>query len=270
MCGLASHRMSRGEPALTKVSRISRWAGFLVPVLSLPSEKVPAPPRPNWILLSGSRIRSLRKRSIASERRSAGSPRSMSRGLRPASARARAAKRPAQPAPTTTGRPLGAFGTGWGMKEPRRQPCGCASGCARRRGRPLPVRVGSLSARLVKLKIKWTSRFLRVSIDLRWSSMALIWESSHRRARLTARLPIARQAASSPASSSDAWTWVISIIEVSLDARKRPPGVPDGPNAFDYRLRGYRLLAARIPEIQAHARLKPPQSASMSSASPQM
>ena len=39
---------------------------------------------------------------------------------------------------------------------------------------------------------------------------------------------------------------------------------------FDYRLRGYRLLAARIPEIQAHARLKPPQSASMSSASPQM
>ena len=27
---------------------------------------------------------------------------------------------------------------------------------------------------------------------------------------------------------------------------------------FDYRLRGYRLLAARIPEIQAHARLKPP------------
>lgn len=41
MCGLASHRMSRGEPASTKVSRISRWAGFLVPVLSLPSEKVP-------------------------------------------------------------------------------------------------------------------------------------------------------------------------------------------------------------------------------------
>ena len=39
---------------------------------------------------------------------------------------------------------------------------------------------------------------------------------------------------------------------------------------FDYRLRGYRLLAARMPEIQAHARLKPPQSASISIASPQM
>ena len=36
-----------GAPASTKVSRIRRWAGFFVPVLSLPSEKVPAPPRPN-------------------------------------------------------------------------------------------------------------------------------------------------------------------------------------------------------------------------------
>ena len=154
ICGFASHRISRGAPASTKVSRIRRWAGFLVPVLSLPSEKVPAPPRPNWILLSGSRMRSFRKRSIACERRNAGSPRSMSRGLRPASARVRAAKRPAQPAPTTTGRPLGAFGTGLGNEGPRRQPCGCASGCARRRGRPLPVRVGSLSAQLESSKIK--------------------------------------------------------------------------------------------------------------------
>lgn len=78
--------------------------GILVPVLSLPSEKVPAPPRPNWILLSGSRMRSFRKRSIACERRNAGSPRSMSKGLRPASASVSAAKRPAHPAPTTTGR----------------------------------------------------------------------------------------------------------------------------------------------------------------------
>ena len=232
MCGLASHRMSRGEPASTNVSRISRWAGFLVPVLSLPSEKVPAPPRPNWILLSGSRIRSLRKRSIACERRSAGSPRSMSRGLRPALARVRAAKRPAQPAPTTTGCPLGVFGTGLGnegaspstmrMRERSRSATRSTTSCSSR----------ELVSSTRKLKIKWTSRFLRASIDLRWSSMALIWESSHRRARLTARLPIARQAVSSPASSSDAWTWVISIIEVSLDARKRPPGVPDGPNAF--------------------------------------
>ena len=143
MCGLASHRMSRGEPASTKVSRISRWAGFLVPVLSLPSENVPAPPRPNWMLLSGSRMRSLRKRSIVCERRNAGSPRSMSRGLRPASARVRAAKRPAQPAPTTTGRSLGALGTGEGnegaapstmrMRERSRSATLLTASCSRRR-----------------------------------------------------------------------------------------------------------------------------------------
>ncbi len=41
MCGLASHRISRGAPASTKVSRIRRWAGFLVPVLSFPVREGP-------------------------------------------------------------------------------------------------------------------------------------------------------------------------------------------------------------------------------------
>lgn len=91
-----------GAPASTKVSRIRRWAD-LVPVLSLPSEKVPAPPRPNWILLSGSRMRSFRKRSIAREqgRRVAALD---EQGLKTCFGERKRSERPAHPAPTTTGR----------------------------------------------------------------------------------------------------------------------------------------------------------------------
>lgn len=43
MCGFASMRMSCGAPKRTKVRRICSPRGSFVPVLSLPSENVPAP-----------------------------------------------------------------------------------------------------------------------------------------------------------------------------------------------------------------------------------
>ena len=82
-------------------------------------------------------------------------------------------------------------------------------------------------------------------------------------------------------ANSKAGVFVAGLIERRVDlgdfdhrgllrGKKEAVRYPRRPECvFDYRLRGYRLLAARIPEIQAHARLKPPQSASMSSASPQ-
>lgn len=52
--GLASVKMVSGAPQRTSVSRMKRWRRSFVPVFSLPSEKAPAPPSPNWTLLSGS------------------------------------------------------------------------------------------------------------------------------------------------------------------------------------------------------------------------
>ena len=54
MCGLASTRMSAGAPASTKASSTWRIWGDLIPVFSLPSENVPAPPSPNWMFVRSS------------------------------------------------------------------------------------------------------------------------------------------------------------------------------------------------------------------------
>ena len=102
--GFASHKIFFCAPALTKVSRIKRWEALLVPVLSFPSENVPAPPSPNWMLLSRSSWPVWLWCSTAAVLLVASSPRSMSRGLRPALASVSAQNRPAHPAPTTTGR----------------------------------------------------------------------------------------------------------------------------------------------------------------------
>ena len=57
MWGLASHSDVLGPGAGLDERRRARGgaAGLFVPVVSLPSENVPAPPTPNWMLLSGSR-----------------------------------------------------------------------------------------------------------------------------------------------------------------------------------------------------------------------
>ena len=53
MCGLAVQSDSLRRAGGDKSSSTLRARGSLVPVLSLPSEKVPAPPSPNWTLESG-------------------------------------------------------------------------------------------------------------------------------------------------------------------------------------------------------------------------
>ena len=71
----------------------------LVPVVSLPSEKAPAPPSPNCTLLVVSRIPFFQKLCTSSVRVSTSLPRSIKIGCASISA----ANNPAGPAPTTTG-----------------------------------------------------------------------------------------------------------------------------------------------------------------------
>ena len=82
--GLASYRMSSRAPKATNCSRIQRILGLLIPVFSFPSEKVPAPPSPNWTLLLGSRVPFFQKAATFSWRDFASSPRSRTMGRCPA------------------------------------------------------------------------------------------------------------------------------------------------------------------------------------------
>ena len=73
-------------------------------VVSLPSEKVPAPPSPNWMLAFSSSSPVAEKCSTARTRSARAGPRSSTRGAKPCWASASAAKSPAGPSPQTTGR----------------------------------------------------------------------------------------------------------------------------------------------------------------------
>ena len=53
MWGLWEERMSSGAPCSTSTSSTAESRGSWVPVVSLPSEKAPAPPSPNWTLEAG-------------------------------------------------------------------------------------------------------------------------------------------------------------------------------------------------------------------------
>ena len=75
-----------------------------VEVLSLPSEKVPAPPSPNWTLDSGSSAPPARKASTSRSLASTSLPRSSTMGRAPARASTSAANIPAGPKPAITGR----------------------------------------------------------------------------------------------------------------------------------------------------------------------
>ena len=70
----------RGAPQAASSSRIKRWRTSFVPVLSLPSEKAPAPPSPNWTLVAGSRTPVRQNASTACTRRSIQAPRSKMTG----------------------------------------------------------------------------------------------------------------------------------------------------------------------------------------------
>lgn len=95
--------MSAGAPISMKVSRTVPIRASCVPVVSFPSEKVPAPPSPNWTLVAGSREPVCQNRSTSRVRSSTGAPRSNTTEGIPFRARYRAAKSPAGPVPTTTG-----------------------------------------------------------------------------------------------------------------------------------------------------------------------
>ena len=102
-CGFAS-LTSPGIPANSaKVDTTWSTRGSPIRVVSFPSENVPAPPSPNWALLSGSRVPSRQNRATSSPRSSTGRPRSSTTGGAPNRASVRAANNPAGPAPTTTG-----------------------------------------------------------------------------------------------------------------------------------------------------------------------
>ncbi len=108
MCGLFSHRISSGAPNSTKVFNTNVFlpvASFTA-VFSFPSEKVPAPPSPNWILLRSSSCPVCQNVSTISCLRSTSMPLSKRIGAKPVLARESAQKSPAGPMPITTGRCL--------------------------------------------------------------------------------------------------------------------------------------------------------------------
>ena len=80
------------------------YLSFLMPVISLPSENVPAPPSPNCTFVSGASSPVAQNFCTASCRSRTAAPRSSTIGRSPASARHNAAIIPAGPEPATTGR----------------------------------------------------------------------------------------------------------------------------------------------------------------------
>ena len=104
MCGLASTVSSSPPPMSANVLSTVAISVSEMPVASLPSEKVPAPPSPNCTLLSGSSAPPSANALTLASRFSTLSPRSSTIGLNPAYASVSAQNSPAGPLPTTTGR----------------------------------------------------------------------------------------------------------------------------------------------------------------------
>ena len=105
-CGLASYTTDFDAPwsANSRSTCVMRLS--CVPVFSLPSENVPAPPSPNCTLHSASSAPPLRKALTFAVRVSASRPRSSTIGFKPARASVSAQNIPAGPKPaTTTGAP---------------------------------------------------------------------------------------------------------------------------------------------------------------------
>ena len=102
--GFCRQAMSAGAP-WSKSARVTKaHSGSPTRVVSLPSEKVPAPPSPNWRLADGSKRPVCSNRSTAATRCSSAGPRSSTMGRYPCRASSSAANSPAGPRPQTTGR----------------------------------------------------------------------------------------------------------------------------------------------------------------------
>ena len=100
--------LSPGQPALLAQGRglavhLRRLSliHILMPVFSLPSENVPAPPSPNWMFVRSSSGAPALKASTISTRSSTEAPRSTTSGRNPARARYSAQNSPAGPAPVS-------------------------------------------------------------------------------------------------------------------------------------------------------------------------
>ena len=104
ICGFDVYKISSGAPNLTNVSKTVLQYTEFIPVVSLPSEKVPAPPSPNWIFEFGFKIPVLIKLLISFWRSSTDFPCSTIIGKSPFSTKVIAANKPAGPAPIITGR----------------------------------------------------------------------------------------------------------------------------------------------------------------------
>ena len=104
MWGFCRQAMSSGAPWSRKAPVTKAQSGSPMRVVSLPSEKVPAPPSPNWMLAFSSSSPAASNRCTACTRRSRSGPRSSTRGRYPDRASSKAANSPAGPSPTTTGR----------------------------------------------------------------------------------------------------------------------------------------------------------------------
>ena len=98
--------ISSPAPASAKVSITNLILGSLMPLVSFPSENVPAPPSPKRMLDSSLRMPLFLKDSTSLTRSDIPFPRSMTIGLYPFFASSRAANMPHGPNPTITGRPI--------------------------------------------------------------------------------------------------------------------------------------------------------------------
>ena len=183
-----------------KVSSTSRQRGSLMPLLSLPSEKVPAPPSPNCTLLVGSKTPPAQNFSTSAVRASTSRPRSSTSGRSPAWASRSAANSPAGPMPATTGRCFpgrtwrtGSAASGGGMS------CALWGRCA-------GARVSSTSS----VREKWTSRLSRASTDFRNSRTERISCADSFSARA------ARRSSGASASFRLCRSWDMRIVMVVL------------------------------------------------------
>ena len=85
ICGLFSYKICSGAPNFTNVSRTKRFLpmGSLTNVFNFPSEKVPAPPSPNWTFEAVSKTPVSQNFCTSAVRSSTFLPRSVTIGWKP-------------------------------------------------------------------------------------------------------------------------------------------------------------------------------------------
>ena len=101
-CGVPLQAIFSGAPALISSVKIYLERGSFMRVYNFPSEKVPAPPSPNWMFDFGLKVLFWENASTSLILASTSLPLSIRSGLSPALANRRVANRPHGPLPTTT------------------------------------------------------------------------------------------------------------------------------------------------------------------------